>query len=158
MRASGEGEARQAQPRTPEELESLQTMVVNALGPPPEPRPSVEQFLFVQPNFEVMVYLDRVTARQLALIARVASGPYVVTTPPGDVVTLYCVMGLPPLAAGTQVTEADCWPAVATGAFTALLTAFYMSRLYFRVFEGRRRIPEGAHPHDAPAPMAASPR
>jgi NADH-quinone oxidoreductase subunit L len=42
------------------------------------------------------------------------------------------------------------------GAFTALLTAFYMSRLYFRVFEGRRRIPEGAHPHDAPAPMAAA--
>ena len=40
------------------------------------------------------------------------------------------------------------------GAFTALLTAFYMSRLYFRVFEGRRRIPEGAHPHDAPPPMA----
>jgi NADH-quinone oxidoreductase subunit L len=42
------------------------------------------------------------------------------------------------------------------GAFTALLTAFYMSRLYFRVFEGRRRIPEGVHPHDAPAPMAAA--
>ena len=42
------------------------------------------------------------------------------------------------------------------GAFTALLTAFYMSRLYFRVFEGRRRIPEGVHPHDAPTPMAVA--
>ncbi|HYP22890.1 MAG TPA: NADH-quinone oxidoreductase subunit L [Actinomycetota bacterium] len=44
----------------------------------------------------------------------------------------------------------------AIGLGTALLTAFYMSRLYFRVFEGKDRVPEGAHPHDAPPTMAAA--
>jgi NADH-quinone oxidoreductase subunit L len=42
------------------------------------------------------------------------------------------------------------------GVATAALTAFYMSRLYFRVFEGRRLIPEGAHVHDAPPTMAGA--
>ena len=43
------------------------------------------------------------------------------------------------------------------GVFTALLTAFYMSRLYFRVFEGRTKMPERVHhPHDAPPTMAAA--
>ncbi|MDQ4094874.1 MAG: NADH-quinone oxidoreductase subunit L [Actinomycetota bacterium] len=43
------------------------------------------------------------------------------------------------------------------GVFTALLTAFYMSRLYFRVFEGRTRMPERVHhAHDAPPTMAAA--
>jgi NADH-quinone oxidoreductase subunit L len=46
----------------------------------------------------------------------------------------------------------------AIGLGTALLTAFYMSRLYFRVFEGKARWVggerEGAHPHDAPPSMA----
>ena len=42
------------------------------------------------------------------------------------------------------------------GVFTALLTAFYMSRLYFRVFEGRPKVPEGVHAHDAPPTMAAA--
>lgn len=40
------------------------------------------------------------------------------------------------------------------GVATALLTAFYMSRLYLRVFEGRTKVPEGVHVHDAPLPMA----
>ena len=44
----------------------------------------------------------------------------------------------------------------AIGLATALLMAFYMSRLYFRVFEGKRKVPEGAHPHDAPLTMAAA--
>ncbi|MDQ3952733.1 MAG: NADH-quinone oxidoreductase subunit L [Actinomycetota bacterium] len=42
------------------------------------------------------------------------------------------------------------------GLGTAFLTAFYMSRLYFRVFEGKTRVPEGVHPHDAPRTMAAA--
>jgi NADH-quinone oxidoreductase subunit L len=42
------------------------------------------------------------------------------------------------------------------GAGTALLTAFYMSRLYFRVFEGSPRAPAGAHPHDGPATMTVA--
>ncbi len=40
--------------------------------------------------------------------------------------------------------------------FTTLLTAFYMARLFFRVFEGDLKVPEGAHPHDAPRSMAAA--
>jgi NADH-quinone oxidoreductase subunit L len=44
----------------------------------------------------------------------------------------------------------------AIGAATAFLTAFYMSRLYFRVFEGRFNVPEGVHVHDAPPAMVAA--
>jgi NADH-quinone oxidoreductase subunit L len=44
----------------------------------------------------------------------------------------------------------------AIGVGTALLTAFYMSRLYFRVFEGKVRVPEGVHAHDPPPTMAAA--
>ena len=40
------------------------------------------------------------------------------------------------------------------GVLTAFLTAFYMSRMYFRVFEGKPKAPAGVHPHDAPLPMA----
>jgi NADH-quinone oxidoreductase subunit L len=39
---------------------------------------------------------------------------------------------------------------------TALLTAFYMSRLYLRVFEGDLVHPDGVHPHEAPPSMAAA--
>jgi NADH-quinone oxidoreductase subunit L len=47
----------------------------------------------------------------------------------------------------------------AIGVGTALLTAFYMSRLYFRVFEGPLVVPEGVavhdgRVHDAPVTMA----
>ena len=42
------------------------------------------------------------------------------------------------------------------GLFTAALTAFYMSRMYFRVFEGELKVPEGVHVHDAPMLMAAA--
>ena len=44
----------------------------------------------------------------------------------------------------------------ALGVFTALLTAFYMARLYFRVFEGRTKLPADVHAHDAPPTMAAA--
>ena len=42
------------------------------------------------------------------------------------------------------------------GVLTAFLTAFYMSRLYLRVFEGRTKVPEGIHAHDAPWTMATA--
>jgi NADH-quinone oxidoreductase subunit L len=42
------------------------------------------------------------------------------------------------------------------GVFTALLTAFYMGRVYYRVFEGPVVTPEGVHAHDAPPTMAAA--
>ena len=38
------------------------------------------------------------------------------------------------------------------GLATALMTAFYTFRAYFRTFEGELRMPEGAHPHE-PAVM-----
>ncbi|HET7481956.1 MAG TPA: NADH-quinone oxidoreductase subunit L [Actinomycetota bacterium] len=44
----------------------------------------------------------------------------------------------------------------AIGIATAFLTAFYMSRLYFRVFEGRVKVPEGVHAHDVPWTMAVA--
>jgi NADH-quinone oxidoreductase subunit L len=44
----------------------------------------------------------------------------------------------------------------AVGVATALLTAFYMSRLYFSVFEGDLVVAEGVHVHDAPMTMASA--
>ncbi|HYI45554.1 MAG TPA: NADH-quinone oxidoreductase subunit L [Actinomycetota bacterium] len=42
------------------------------------------------------------------------------------------------------------------GVVTAGLTAFYMSRLYFRVFEGKSRVASDLHVHDAPPTMATA--
>ncbi|CAN5538711.1 NADH-quinone oxidoreductase subunit L [soil metagenome] len=57
------------------------------------------------------------------------------------------------LASAWHEGEYALW---AIGIVTALLTAFYMSRLYLRVFEGELRTPEGAHAHDAPPTMATA--
>ena len=57
------------------------------------------------------------------------------------------------LASAWQQGEYLMW---GIGIATAGLTAFYMSRMYFRVFEGNLRVPEGAHPHDAPSTMVAA--
>jgi len=57
------------------------------------------------------------------------------------------------LASAWQHEQYALW---GLGVGTALLTAFYMSRLYLRVFEGDLRSPEGAHPHDPPRTMAAA--
>ncbi|MFN2488646.1 MAG: NADH-quinone oxidoreductase subunit L [Actinomycetota bacterium] len=48
------------------------------------------------------------------------------------------------------------YPLWALGVGTAAGTAFYMSRLYLRVFEGPLEAPEGTHAHDAPPTMAAA--
>ncbi len=39
------------------------------------------------------------------------------------------------------------------GAFTALMTAFYMFRLYFLTFEGKERFGHDKHPHESPKVM-----
>ena len=57
------------------------------------------------------------------------------------------------LASAWQEGEYGLW---GIGVGTALLTAFYMSRLYFRVFEGRTKVPAGVHAHDAPPTMATA--
>lgn len=36
---------------------------------------------------------------------------------------------------------------------TAVLTAFYMTRVYFLTFEGKERFPDTKHPHESPALM-----
>ena len=57
------------------------------------------------------------------------------------------------LASAWQQGDYALWT---IGVVTALLTAFYMARLYFRVFEGRTKVPAGVHAHDAPPTMAAA--
>jgi len=57
------------------------------------------------------------------------------------------------LAVAWEQGEYALW---ALGLATAALTAFYMSRLYFRVFEGDLKVPSGVHVHDAPRTMAAA--
>ncbi|MGH2752342.1 MAG: NADH-quinone oxidoreductase subunit L [Actinomycetota bacterium] len=57
------------------------------------------------------------------------------------------------LAVAWEQGEYVLW---ALGLITAGLTAFYMSRMYFRVFEGSLEVPEGVHVHDAPKSMAAA--
>ncbi|MGH2753153.1 MAG: NADH-quinone oxidoreductase subunit L [Actinomycetota bacterium] len=54
------------------------------------------------------------------------------------------------LASAWAADEYALW---AVGVGTAGITAFYMSRLYFRVFEGPPRHPEGTHPHESPWTM-----
>lgn len=54
------------------------------------------------------------------------------------------------LAVAWQEGEYLLW---GMGAFTAFLTAYYMSRLYLRVFEGDVKYPEAAHPHESPWTM-----
>ncbi|MEM0996101.1 MAG: NADH-quinone oxidoreductase subunit L [Bacteroidota bacterium] len=39
------------------------------------------------------------------------------------------------------------------GMLSALLTAFYMTRVYFLTFRGKERFPDSAHPHESPATM-----
>ncbi len=39
------------------------------------------------------------------------------------------------------------------GAITALMTAFYMFRLYFLTFEGKERFGNNLHPHESPSVM-----
>lgn len=48
LKTTGEGEARVPQPRSPEDIESLRTMVVNALGVVPERGQSLDEIVTVQ--------------------------------------------------------------------------------------------------------------
>lgn len=41
----------------------------------------------------------------------------------------------------------------AVALFTALLTAFYMTRVYFLTFQGQERFPQDKHPHENPSLM-----
>jgi NADH-quinone oxidoreductase subunit L len=70
------------------------------------------------------------------------------------------ISGIPPLS-GFFSKDDILWYAFANGSFllwligavTALLTAFYMFRLYFLTFEGKERFGHDKHPHESPALM-----
>jgi NADH-quinone oxidoreductase subunit L len=72
------------------------------------------------------------------------------------------ISGIPPLS-GFFSKDEILWYSFANGGFlfwligvlTALITAFYMFRLYFLTFEGKERfnVNSGHHPHESPAVM-----
>jgi len=79
------------------------------------------------------------------------------------VVAWLAISGIPPLAGFWSKDEilaalfarGGAWRALwAVGLLTALLTAFYMSRMIYLTFFGAPRWAEGAHPHEAPRVMA----
>jgi NADH-quinone oxidoreductase subunit L len=79
------------------------------------------------------------------------------------VVAWLAISGIPPFAGfwskdeilGTLFARGGAWRAIwAVGVLTALVTAFYMSRLIYLTFFGEPRWAEGSHPHEAPLVMA----
>jgi NADH-quinone oxidoreductase subunit L len=70
------------------------------------------------------------------------------------------ISGVPPLS-GFFSKDEILWFSFANGSFilwligaiTALMTAFYMFRLYFLTFEGKERFGHDLHPHESPSVM-----
>jgi len=70
------------------------------------------------------------------------------------------ISGIPPLS-GFFSKDEILWMSFANGSFilwligaiTALMTAFYMFRLYFLTFEGKERFKHDIHPHESPSVM-----
>jgi NADH-quinone oxidoreductase subunit L len=70
------------------------------------------------------------------------------------------ISGVPPLS-GFFSKDEILWLSFANGSFilwligaiTALMTAFYMFRLYFLTFEGKERFGHDLHPHESPSVM-----
>ncbi len=70
------------------------------------------------------------------------------------------ISGVPPLS-GFFSKDEILWLSFANGSFilwligaiTALMTAFYMFRLYFLTFEGKERFGHNLHPHESPSVM-----
>ncbi len=70
------------------------------------------------------------------------------------------ISGVPPLS-GFFSKDEILWLSFANGSFilwligaiTALMTAFYMFRLYFLTFEGKERFGHDLHPHESPLVM-----
>jgi NADH-quinone oxidoreductase subunit L len=74
------------------------------------------------------------------------------------------ISGIPPLSGfwskdeilATLFARGGAWQVIwALGEITALITAFYMSRMIYLTFFGEPRWAEGAHPHEAPRVMTA---
>jgi len=78
------------------------------------------------------------------------------------VVAWLAISGIPPFSGfwskdeilATIFERGGLWRVIwALGLLTALITAFYMTRMIYLTFFGERRWPEGAHPHEASWPM-----
>lgn len=75
-------------------------------------------------------------------------------------VAAFAISGIPPLS-GFFSKDEILWYSYANGGLllwligvmTALLTAFYMFRLYFLTFEGKPRFSHDKHPHESPNVM-----
>jgi NADH-quinone oxidoreductase subunit L len=75
-------------------------------------------------------------------------------------IAAFAISGIPPLS-GFFSKDEILWYSYANGglifwligAFTAVLTAFYMFRLYFLTFEGKRRFQITTRPHESPKIM-----
>jgi NADH-quinone oxidoreductase subunit L len=75
-------------------------------------------------------------------------------------VAAFAISGIPPLS-GFFSKDEILWYSYANGGLifwligvmTALLTAFYMFRLYFLTFEGKSRFSHDKHPHESPKVM-----
>ena len=75
-------------------------------------------------------------------------------------IAVLAISGIPPLS-GFFSKDDILWNSFANGHFilwfigtaTALLTAFYMFRLYFLTFEGKERFGSQKHPHESPGLM-----
>jgi len=78
------------------------------------------------------------------------------------VVAWLAISGIPPFSGfwskdeilATLFERGGAWRLIwGLGLLTALITAFYMTRLIYLTFFGRARWAEGSHPHEAPAVM-----
>lgn len=75
-------------------------------------------------------------------------------------IAAFAISGIPPLS-GFLSKDEILWYSFANGSIifwiigvmTALLTAFYMFRLYFLTFEGKTRFSHDKHPHESPKIM-----
>lgn len=75
-------------------------------------------------------------------------------------IAAFAISGIPPLS-GFFSKDEILWYSYANGGFvlwligvmTALLTAFYMFRLYYLTFEGKSRFGHDKHPHESPKIM-----
>jgi NADH-quinone oxidoreductase subunit L len=113
--------------------------------------------LFLGAGSVIHAMADEQDMRRMGGLARVM--PWTFAT---MAIAWLAISGIPPFAGfwskdeilGTVFERGGAWIVLwAVGLLTALLTAFYMTRLIFLTFGGSKRWPEGTEPHESPAVM-----